>query len=388
MLQKYIIKKALKRWNLGDFSVRFWDGEEVFVGKNPPKFHIIFNRSLGIGDIKRDLSLTMAECYMNDVVDIQGDYDEIARVLYRFSNRFWLQKHDHVCSRINKQEEASNIKAHYDLGNDFYRLWLDTTMSYSCAYFKTPNDTLYAAQTNKIEHTLKKLDLKPNENLLDIGCGWGYLAIRAAQEYDVNVLGITISKEQYKKATQMVKELKLEHKIEIRLQNYQDLSMNEYFDKLVSVGMFEHVGKENLPLYFMKAKQVLKSGGIFLLHSILSAFEGKTNAFIDKYIFPGGYLPSLREVVSVMSECDFHLLLAESLRLHYAKTLWDWYENFKGEIDEVRKMYDDRFIRMWSLYLKSCAAAFRVGSVDIYQLLLSKEVNNNIPWTQEYIYKD
>ncbi|MCW1352952.1 cyclopropane-fatty-acyl-phospholipid synthase family protein [Campylobacter coli] len=387
MLEKQMIKFILSKWNYGNFRIVFWDQEEFHVGNQPAKFSLIFKEKIPFLKLFSDTSLVFAKHYMESKLEIEGDYDEIAKVLYYFSNKRFLKNTEDILSKIAQKQESKNIKSHYDIGNDFYKLWLDDTMSYSCAYFKTSSDTLYEAQINKIEHTLKKLDLKPNEKLLDIGCGWGWLSIIAAQKYGVKVVGITISEEQCKKAQERVKELKLEDRVEIRLQNYQDLEFEDYFDKVVSVGMFEHVGKENLGLYFMKAKQVLKPGGSMLLHSILAMFEGKTNAWIDKYIFPGGYLPSLREVVSAMSEWDFHLLLAESLRIHYAKTLDMWSNNFNQVLPQVRKKYDEEFIRMWDLYLRSCASTFRVGSVDLFQFLITKEINNNLSLTKEYIYK-
>lgn len=387
MLEKQMIKFILSKWNYGNFRIVFWDQEEFHVGNQPAKFSLIFKEKIPFLKLFSDTSLVFAKHYMESKLEIEGDYDEIAKVLYYFSNKRFLKNTEDILSKIAQRQESKNIKSHYDIGNDFYKLWLDDTMSYSCAYFKTSSDTLYEAQINKIEHTLKKLDLKPNEKLLDIGCGWGWLSIIAAQKYGVKVVGITISEEQCKKAQERVKELKLEDRVEIRLQNYQDLEFEDYFDKVVSVGMFEHVGKENLGLYFMKAKQVLKPGGSMLLHSILAMFEGKTNAWIDKYIFPGGYLPSLREVVSAMSEWDFHLLLAESLRIHYAKTLDMWSNNFNQVLPQARKKYDEEFIRMWDLYLRSCASAFRVGSVDLFQFLITKEINNNLSLTKEYIYK-
>ncbi len=387
MLEKQMIKFILSKWNYGNFRIVFWDQEEFHVGNQPAKFSLIFKEKIPFLKLFSDTSLVFAKHYMESKLEIEGDYDEIAKVLYYFSNKRFLKNTEDILSKIAQKQESKNIKSHYDIGNDFYKLWLDDTMSYSCAYFKTSSDTLYEAQINKIEHTLKKLDLKPNEKLLDIGCGWGWLSIIAAQKYGVKVVGITISEEQCKKAQERVKELKFEDRVEIRLQNYQDLEFEDYFDKVVSVGMFEHVGKENLGLYFMKAKQVLKPGGSMLLHSILAMFEGKTNAWIDKYIFPGGYLPSLREVVSAMSEWDFHLLLAESLRIHYAKTLDMWSNNFNQVLPQVRKKYDEEFIRMWDLYLRSCASAFRVGSVDLFQFLITKEINNNLSLTKEYIYK-
>jgi len=197
-----------------------------------------------------------------------------------------------------------------------------------------------------------------------------------------------LSKEQYEEARARVHALGLDELVDIRLENYMDMDpQQEQFDKIISIGMFEHVGKKYLPLYLSTVNALLKSKGTFLLHSIMGTFESPTNSWMRTYIFPGGYVPTLRETMQLLPEFDFHLLHSESLRCHYAKTLDCWYDNFQKKLPEVRKMYDEHFIRMWRLYLKGCASAFRIGGIDIYQCLLTKGIDNNRPMTAEYMYK-
>ena len=200
-------------------------------------------------------------------------------------------------------KQQQDVSSHYDIGNDFYSLWLDDTLSYSCAYFKNENDTLYDAQMNKIHHTLKKLNLKEGESLLDIGCGWGTLLIEAAKKYKVKGLGITLSEEQYKKFSERIVEENLQDYLEVRLMDYRDLEKSGLtFDKVVSVGMLEHVGRTNYDLYFKNINAVLKEGGVFVLHYISGMRETEGDAWIKKYIFPGGMIPSLREIINVSVE--------------------------------------------------------------------------------------
>ncbi|MPM86192.1 Cyclopropane-fatty-acyl-phospholipid synthase [bioreactor metagenome] len=290
---------------------------------------------------------------------------------------------------INKAEQKSNIRLHYDLGNDFFSLWLDKTMSYSCAYFTRSDESLEQAQANKIEYILRKLNLHQDERLLDIGSGWGELIIRAAKEYGVNALGITLSEEQYRKTKEKIKEQGLNGKVDVRLMNYLDMEQEIYqFEKIVSVGMFEHVGKENLHKYMETVKNLLVPGGISLLHTITCANEkSASNTWMKKHIFPGSYVPSLREIMWQLPEYDFHPMHIESLRMHYAKTLDFWHKNFVAHIDEIREKFDERFIRMWSLYLQSCAASFRATDMDVFQILFSKGLNNSIPMTYDYLYE-
>jgi len=393
MFKKVTLKTLFKLWDKGGFSVVFWDGEEVCYGSEKPSFRIVFHKEPKLSDMQKDLTLTLGEAYMDGFIDFEGSLDDVIATMFKNSankakDDFHLKDLMLQLKKIDKTTESQNIHKHYDLGNDFFALWLDKTMSYSCAYFKTEEDTLDQAQLQKIDHSLKKLNLKENEHLLDIGCGWGWLVIRAAQQYKVHATGITLSKEQYEEARARVHALSLDELVDIRLENYMDMDpQQEQFDKIISIGMFEHVGKKYLPLYLSTVNALLKSKGTFLLHSIMGTFESPTNSWMRTYIFPGGYVPTLRETMQLLPEFDFHLLHSESLRCHYAKTLDCWYDNFQKKLPEVRKMYDEHFIRMWSLYLKGCASAFRIGGIDIYQCLLTKGIDNNRPMTAEYMYK-
>ncbi|MDF2563989.1 MAG: cfa [Massilibacillus sp.] len=390
MLTKMALKLALNQWKKGGFSVAFWDGEEENYGEAPPSFKIIFHKEPPLKLKSTDVILAIGEAYMNGLIDFEGSMDDIMRVVALNTKPEQSQKYSRPEGDTdNCKIQKENIHHHYDLGNDFFSLWLDKTMSYSCAYFKTPEDSLEQAQLQKIDHILKKLNLKPGERLLDIGCGWGWLIIRAAQQYNVKATGITLSTEQFAAVTERIKKLGLEDQLQVKLINYQELdSAQLQFDKIVSVGMVEHVGKENLGCYMNKINELLVPGGISLLHSITGMFEDSTNTWMKKYIFPGGYAPSLRETVWLLPQYDFHLIHAESLRMHYARTLDYWYANFSNQLDAVRDMFDERFIRMWSLYLQGCAAAFRTSGLDVYQLLFTKGLNNELPLTNAHMYSE
>lgn len=393
-MTKDMMKGLFERFNGGNFTVTFWDGEVCHYGKSAPAVNLIFNRPFSIQFNPDSPMLSLGEAYMAGDWDFTGEFEEIIRIIE--INKDQLKPTGitgrlggllHSMGALRKQKQ--NIEHHYDLGNDFFSLWLDETLSYSCAYFKNEGDSLYQAQINKIDHILKKLQLKPGERLLDSGCGWGWLVIRAAMQYGVKALGITLSDQQYEGARKRVKELGLTESIDIKLANYLEISERDYqFDKIVSVGMFEHVGKDNIPKYMEKVNRLLKPGGLSVLHTITGMTEEPVNEWIEKYIFPGGYIPSLREIITQLPAYQFHLLHAESLRLQYAKTLDYWYQNFIRCCDKVREKFDERFTRMWSLYLRGCAASFRASGLDIYQLLFSKGLNNNLPMEYSFIYSD
>ena len=391
-MNKLFLNKFLKGLFSDTCEVQYWDGTVEKFGEGNSKFKIFINENIKEKDILRDPFLTLGEAYMNKAIDFDGNIQTIIESIYKnkdsflhkasvFSKLYNVTKHS---IRQNKKD----IQAHYDLGNDFYSIWLDDTMSYSCAYFKTKEDTLYEAQLNKVKYILKKLNLKSGDKLLDIGCGWGELIIEAAKEYGVKATGITLSTEQVKKVNERIKENGLEDLVDVKLMDYRELLKEKIkFHRIVSVGMAEHVGRKNIPGYIKDISELLEDEGVCLLHCITAQVEGEANEWIKRYIFPGGYIPSLRELVYNMGENNLHLIDAESLRLHYSKTLECWAKNFEDNLDKVRNMKDEKFIRMWRLYLNSCAASFHYGVIDIHQFLFTKGLNNNLPMTRDYLYK-
>jgi cyclopropane-fatty-acyl-phospholipid synthase len=394
-MHKQILQMVFEKIQYGGLRVRYWDGEEVDYGDTSPTVKLLFRQSPAALFRLEDPTMILGEAYMDGVLDFEGSLEDILVILSQnyaalcSKGGAVIKALKSIVSKSDKVQAKSNIAHHYDLGNNFFSLWLDKTMSYSCAYFEHIDDSLEQAQMQKIDHTLQKLNLQPNETLLDIGSGWGCLIIKAAQAYKVKAMGITLSEEQYRKTQEQISELGLTEKVTVKLMNYLDLDEKEYqFDKIVSVGMFEHVGKENIPQYFDKVKKLLIPGGLSLLHTITSPEEERSNTWIKAYIFPGGYVPSILEVLKYFRKNDFHLLHAESLRMHYALTLDQWYQNFTENINTINKMFDERFIRMWELYLRGCAAAFRSTGLDIHQILFSKGLNNELPLTFKLVKEE
>lgn len=389
-LQQSLTKKYLERFDQTGFDVRFESGEEFHIGVLPSKFKVIIHDSLDYKTLLTSTSLALGEAYMDGSIEIEGDlYETLNEILAQMdqftSNPIVLKKI--LRTSLSSSNQKKEVCSHYDIGNDFYKLWLDHTMSYSCAYFQDEEDTLYDAQLNKIEHTLKKLNLKEGMSLLDIGCGWGFLLIAAAKKYKVHGVGITLSKEQFDSFSNQIKEEGLEEYLEVKLMDYRDLPKSGLsFDRVVSVGMLEHVGREHYKLFFECVDAVLKKHGIFLLHFISSLHESDGDAWIKKYIFPGGVIPSLREIITLSSDFHYYVVDVESLRRHYVKTLLCWYENFEHELPKIREMFDEEFIRMWRMYLCSCAASFNNGVVDLHQILLTKGTNQELPMTRDYMY--
>jgi cyclopropane-fatty-acyl-phospholipid synthase len=291
---------------------------------------------------------------------------------------------NHLRSLNTKRGSLNNVSHHYDRGNDFYQLYLDESMTYSCAYFRDGNDSLEAAQQQKYEHICRKLQLREGETLLDIGCGWGGMLIYAAKHYGTKGVGYTLSREQAEYARRLIREIGLEASVEILLDDYRHITGQ--FDKFVSIGMFEHVGKSRILTFMKQVKMLLKPGGVGLLHTIGKERKTPSDGWTMKYIFPGGYIPVLDHVIKVMGKSGFVPMDIENLRLHYAATLNRWAQRFEANANKIESMFDDKFVRMWRMYLNGSAAAFRNGDLRLYQILFTKGLNNQFPLTREHLY--
>ena len=387
MLTENVMISFLRKFDEYPFIVKL-KGKEYRIGDGDPAFTVIFHKEIPLTALTTSTSLALGEAYMDGDLEIEGDLynalDHFLGQMGKFStDESALKKL--IFSSTGKKNQEKEVRSHYDIGNDFYKLWLDETMSYSCGYFLHEDDSLYQAQVNKVDYILKKLHLSQGMSLLDIGCGWGFLLIEAAKKYGVHGMGITLSHEQYEEFKRRIREQNLDDLLEVALMDYRDLpKMNRTFDRVVSVGMAEHVGRHNYQLFMDCAKKVLKPGGLFLLHFISALKEHAGDPWIKKYIFPGGVIPSLREMLSCAAEDDFHTLDAENLRLHYNRTLLCWDKNYREHMDQIREMFDERFVRMWDLYLAACAANFHNGIIDLHQVLFSNGINNDVPMVRWY----
>ena len=283
------------------------------------------------------------------------------------------------------KKSKMNVSHHYDISGDLYDLFLDSKRQYSCAYFNNENDSLEVAQNNKINHIIKKLNLKSNEKVLDIGSGWGSLAIEIAKTSKCEVTGITLSKNQFDYSVKKAKELNLENQVTFKLMDYREI--NEKFDKIVSVGMFEHVGRKFYKKFFNQVNRLLKNDGIALIHTIGSVNPPRDpQPWITKYIFPGGYTPSLSEVMRPIEKSGLAISDVEVLRMHYSYTLRHWKKRFLDNREKVLERFDEKFFRMWEFYLTSCEMAFKWGDQVVYQFQLIKNFTST-PIIRNYIYK-
>jgi cyclopropane-fatty-acyl-phospholipid synthase len=305
-----------------------------------------------------------------------------------------LVRHGKSLVRHTHESDARQIQFHYDVSDDFYALWLDPRRVYSCAYYREAGMTLAQAQEAKLDHVCRKLMLKPGERFLDIGAGWGGLLLWAAQHYDVKASGITLSKNQHAHVNRLIDEQGLRGKVTMQLLDYRDLPEDEPWDKIASIGMFEHVGRANLPTYFAKIRRLLKPGGLLMNHGITAG--GTENAqlgnglgdFIERYIFPGGELLHVSHVLKVMAESGLEMVDTENLRPHYARTLWAWSDNLESRLAHAREVVSDKVLRAYRLYLAGCAMAFEHGWIALHQMLATHPgAQSAYPFTRDYIYR-
>ena len=374
------------------------NSKSYLIGKpkkeNPIRFKILdktlhwkllINPDLYLGEGYTDGSIVIENGTLTEFLDIaiknigRDSANSITNALDKFRRMYRYITNFNL---IGKSKQ--NVAHHYDLSNKFYDLFLDEKRQYSCAYFKNEDDTLEVAQNNKIDHIIKKLNLKSNHKVLDVGCGWGTLALDIAKKTQCEVVGITLSKNQLEYAQQKAREMNLENQVEFRLEDYRQLS--EKFDRVVSVGMFEHVGRKFYSKYFNKVFDFLNEDGVALIHTIGSINPPRgPQPWITKYIFPGGYTPSLSEVSLPIEKSGLIISDLEVLRAHYAHTLRNWKDRFMSKKEQVLEMFDEKFFRMWEFYLVGCEMSFKWSDQVVFQFQLTRKLKAT-PITRDYIY--
>jgi cyclopropane-fatty-acyl-phospholipid synthase len=349
------------------------------------------NRGTLLG-LLRDPIVRFGDAYSAGPIEIEGDLVQLIEFVYRsvgpsagapsLARRVagWL----HGPRRNTLSGSRENIHRHYDLGNDFYALWLGDTMAYTCAYFPHADATLEQAQIAKMDHVCRKLRLRASDTVVEAGCGWGSLALHMASHYGAKVRAFNISKEQIVYARARAKELGLQGRVEFIEDDYRNISGR--YDAFVSVGMLEHVGRENYPELGRVVRGALSAHGRGLIHSIGRNRPQPLHAWIERRIFPGAYAPSLGEMMQIFEPWDLSVLDVENIRLHYALTLRQWLARYETVLDQVRARFDEFFVRMWRLYLAGSIAAFETGTMQLFQVLFTIQENNQIPLTREFMY--
>jgi len=407
----------------GRLALRLWDGRALMLGRAAPSSaptpftlvcrtpHVV-RSLLGGGD-----PLRLVDAYFRGELDIEGDFFEALRLKdhiqvlrlpwkdrwrvllttlrLRSAAAFDSARTSLLAPRVQAHSKAENREAigfHYDVSNDFYRLWLDERMVYSCAYFENPDSTLEAAQTAKLEHICRKLQLTPGQRLLDVGCGWGALVMHAAMHHGVTAHGITLSERQLAEAKARICAAGLADRVTVELRDYRDLPGECVYDKVSSVGMFEHVGLKNLPTYFNTLFRQLRPGGLLLNHGITHYVEGwhksLSTVFINRYVFPDGQLDTVGNIERHMERAEFEILDVEAWRPHYAKTLRHWVSRLEARHAQALAHVSEATWRVWRLYMAACALEFESGDIGVYQILAARRMSGGtpIPLTRRHIY--
>ncbi|SFL84224.1 SAM-dependent methyltransferase [Marinobacter zhejiangensis] len=392
--ERWLITKLLRMTGSPPIAFKLWNNDVVAPETGYPKYTLSVKDPRALFSLVTNPNLAFGDLYSAGRLDVDNNLPDLMAELYRSIHRAredwpkWLEALWRTPPpRSSSVEDArDNIHHHYDLGNRFYQLWLDRAeMQYTCAYYERPDLTLEQAQLAKLEHVCRKLRLKPGQTVIEAGCGWGGLARYMARHYGVRVQAYNISREQVAYARAEARRQGLEHRIEYIDDDYRNLSGQ--CDAFVSIGMLEHVGKENYPQLAELIRRSLKPNGLALLHSIGRNRPMLMNTWIEKRIFPGAYPPSLSEFLSICESGNFSVLDVENLRLHYAQTLKHWLERFEQHRDDVTAMYDEHFTRAWRLYLAGSIAAFEVGSLQLFQVLFTRADNHQLPQSRCDIYQ-
>ncbi len=373
-------------------SIRLWNGDEFPVTAGRPVACMEIRGRSALFELLRSPSVGFGECYTDGSIEIHGDVlafvNEITAAITQKNDSGYygpkIRSLLYALRRNSLTRSRSNVRHHYDVGNDFYKLWLDERMVYTCAYYESPEATLADAQVAKLDHVCRKLQLRPGQKVIEAGCGWGALAIHMAEHYGVRVVAYNNSKEQIAFARARAASRGLDERIRFVRDDYR--TIDERCDAFVSVGMLEHVGLANFRSLGALIRRSLKPDGLGLIHTIGRSFPNRTDPWIVKHIFPGGHIPSLSEMMRIFEPYKFSLLDIENLRPHYARTCASWLKNFDSVADEVENMYDREFVRMWRLYLAGSSAGFQSGTLQLFQVLFAPRGNNDVPWTREYQY--
>jgi cyclopropane-fatty-acyl-phospholipid synthase len=392
-LEARLIRKLLSAFGNPRIAFAIGDGEAISAGNEAPIATIRVADRATLLRLCADPDLQFGEAYSAGKVEVEGDFLKMIEELYRggatgrgsitIARRFQHWRHRRRMNTLTGSRE--NIHHHYDIGNEFYSLWLGATMAYTCAYFETPAATLDQAQVSKMDHVSRKLRLRAGERVVEAGCGWGSLALHMARHYGVHVRAFNISREQVAYAREHARAQGLAGQVEFVEDDYRNIDGS--YDKFVSVGMLEHVGVENYPELGRVINGCLKPTGLGLIHTIGRNRPKLMHRWIERRIFPGANPPSLKQMMDIFEDYDFSVLDVENIRLHYAKTLQWWHALYERSKDLVVKMFDEQFLRMWRLYLIGSQAAFTAGELQLFQVVFAPGRNNDIPWTRADVYQ-
>ncbi len=386
----WLVKRVMQFAGNPRVATRLWDGRELYFADGTPAGVMEIADRRTLVDLLRNKQLGFGDGYSTGRIRIHGDLLEFVAELTRTASDLGSYRMNKLRSRLAGLFGASmhaarqNIHHHYDLGNDFYRLWLDERMVYTCAYYESDGMTLDQAQLAKLDHVCRKLQLEPGQTVVEAGCGWGALSLHMAQHYGVTVKAYNISREQIAFAREQAEAQGLAAQVEFIEDDYR--TIDGRYDVFVSVGMLEHVGLRNYRSLGDLVHRCLKPNGRALIHSIGRSHPSPIDPWITTRIFPGSYVPSLGDMALVFEPNKFSVLDVENLRLHYARTCFEWLRNYREAEDRVREMYDDHFVRAWRLYLAGASAGFSHGTMQLFQVLFAPRGNNAVPWTRRHQY--